>query len=197
MTKLHIGCFDVLLPGWYNADVTIHIFVARIPFLAHILHGLGLMEDRRYQRHKTGVFRQVYYLNALKKFPFSDCSVEAVYSSCMLTNFTRAQALVCLKEINRVLRPDGILRIGIPDLDQWIKTYDPNDPDVFLRIFFEPEIKGNENRIHWLYNPFSLRKILQEAGFKKVVTCEKNQGKCPDVQTIDYRSDIMFMEGEK
>jgi SAM-dependent methyltransferase len=142
MTKLHIGCFDVLLPGWYNADVTMHIFVARIPFLAHTLYGLALIDDRRYQRHKTGVFREVHYLNALKKFPFSDCSVEAVYSSCMLTNFTHQLALACLKEINRILRPDGILRIAIPDLDHWIRTYDPNDPDGFLRPIFEPEIKG-------------------------------------------------------
>jgi hypothetical protein len=48
-----------------------------------------------------------------------------------------------------------------------------------------------------MYNPFSLRKILQEAGFKNVVICEMCQGKIPDVQKIDYRSDVMFMEGEK
>jgi Uncharacterized protein conserved in bacteria len=197
MIKLHIGCFDVPLAGWYNTDVTMHIVVARISFLAPLLHALGLIDARRYQQHRDGVFLKVHYLNALKKFPFSDNGVEAVYSSCTLTNFTRRQALACLKEINRVLRPDGILRIAIPDLDHWIRTYDPNDPDGFLRLIFEPEIKGEENRIHWMYNPFSLRKIFQEAGFKNIVICEMYQGKCPDVQKIDCRSDVMFMEGEK
>jgi hypothetical protein len=48
-----------------------------------------------------------------------------------------------------------------------------------------------------MYNPLSLRKILQEAGFKNVVISEMYQGKCPDVQKMDYRSDVMFMEGEK
>jgi SAM-dependent methyltransferase len=197
MIRLHIGCFDVPLAGWYNTDVTIHIVVARIPFLAPLLHALGLIDARRYQQHRDGVFHKVHYLNALKKFPFSDYSVEAVYSSCMLTNFTRQQALVCLKEINRILRPDSILRIAVPDLDRWLRTYDPNDPDGFLRLIFEPEIKAEENRIHWMYNPFSLKKILQEAGFKNVVICEMCQGKCPDAQKIDYRSDVVYMEGEK
>ena len=84
MTKLHIGCFDVLLPGWYNADVTIHIFVARIPFLAHALYDICLIENRRTPQHQTSVIHKAHYLNALKKFPFFDCSAEGVYSSHML-----------------------------------------------------------------------------------------------------------------
>jgi SAM-dependent methyltransferase len=105
--------------------------------------------------------------------------------------------LGCLKEINRVLRPGGILRIATPDLDHWIATYDPGDPDTFLRRIFEPEISGDINRIHWMYTPQSLGKILQEAGFNNITPHDRFQGKCPDVQRIDYRSDVMFIEGEK
>jgi SAM-dependent methyltransferase len=197
MLKLHIGCFDVPLAGWYNTDITMHIFVARIPFLAHVLCFLGLIDEKRFQQHREGVFRSVHFLNALKRFPFPDGTVGAVYSSCMLASFTRKKALECLKEINRVLRPGGILRLATPDLDHWIAAYNPDDPDSFLLRIFEPEINGEKNRIHWMYTSTSLRNILREAGFTNITSRERYQGKCPDVERIDYRSDVLFMESEK
>jgi len=197
MIKLQIGCFDVPLAGWYNTDITRHIIVARIPFLAQLLHFLGLIDEKQFHQHTEGLFRSVHFLNALKRFPFPDNSIEAVYTSRMLACFTRQEALGCLKEINRVLRPGGILRIATPDLDHWIASYGPNDPDTFLRRILEPEISGEKNRIHWMYTPQSLRKIFHEAGFNNITSRDRYQGKCPDVQRIDYRTDTMFMEGEK
>ncbi|MGA9407854.1 MAG: hypothetical protein WBW71_12050 [Bacteroidota bacterium] len=72
MIKLHIGCFDVPLAGWYNTDVTPNIIVARIPFLAGVLQAFGLIDNHRWRQHKNGVFRALQYLNALKKIPFHD-----------------------------------------------------------------------------------------------------------------------------
>lgn len=197
MIKLQIGCFDVPLDGWYNTDITMHIVVARIPFLARLLHAFGLIDTQRYQEHKDGVFRRVHYLNVLKKFPFSDNSIEAVYSSHMLINFARQQALTCLKEVHRVLRPDGILRLVMPDLDHWINIYDPENPDAFLQLVYLPRTKRKQNHIHWMYNAGSLRKIMQEAGFKNIMQYEMFKGECPDVEKIDYRTDSIFMEGAK
>lgn len=194
MIKLHLGCFDVPLAGWYNTDITLHIVVARIPFLPHLLRACGLIDELRFQQHKDGVFRKVHYLNALKRFPFPDNSVEAVYSSCMLGCLTRQQALESLSEVNRVLRPGGVFRVATPNLNRWIVEY---NPDKFLCRLFEPEIKGEKNRVHWMYTPSSLQKILEESGFIHIALCEKGQGKCPDLPWIDYRTDAMFMEGEK
>jgi hypothetical protein len=123
MTKFHVSRFDVLFPGWCDADETIYIFVARIPFLAHALCIVGLIEDRRYQHHQSSVFHKVHYLIAFKRLPFSNWRVEGVYSSFMVTNFTRQQALACPKECNRILHLEGILLIAIPDLGHWIRTY--------------------------------------------------------------------------
>lgn len=195
--KLHIGCFNVSLEGWHNTDVTMHIVVARIPFLAHVLHAFGLIDAQRFQQHRDGVFRKVHYLNALKKFPFPNNSIAAVYSSHMLVNFARQQALACLKEIHRVLRPDGILRIAVPDLDHWITTYNPGNPDAFLQLVYLPTTKRKQNHIHWMYNARSLRKMMEEAGFKKIMQYEMFKGECPDVERIDYRTDSIFMEGTK
>lgn len=195
--KLQIGCFDVPLDGWYNTDVTMHLVVARIPLLAHLLHALGAIDEVRYRQHQAGIFRKLHYLDATKRFPFADNSVDAVYSSHLFENLSRDQALRCLREIHRVLKPACILRLAVPDLDRWIKAYDPNNPDALLNSLYQPLVKGNKNRIHWLYNAVSLQALLEQAGFRDVTRFEMFNGKCPVVEKIDYQADSIFMEGAK
>jgi predicted SAM-dependent methyltransferase len=195
--KLHLGCFDIALEGWHNTDVSMHLIIARIPFLSFGMHSLGLMNDIRYQQHKRRTFRKVHYLDATKKFPFPDESLSAVYSSHMLTNFTRALALDCLKEIYRVMRRGGVLRIASPNLDEWVRSYDSNNPDVLLNFLYQPTIQGVKNRFQWLYNPVSMRGLFEESGFKEITECPRFKGKCPDVERIDYREDSFFMEAIK
>jgi len=195
--KLQIGCFDVPLDGWYNTDVTMHLVVARIPFLAELMHAVGALDDVRYRQHRAGVFRKVHYLDATKRFPFPDNSVDAVYSSQMIVNLTRDQARRCMREIHRVLKPGCIFRIAVSDLDTWIKAYDPANPDALLSLLYLPSTKREKNHIHWMYNTRSLKSLLVEAGFRDVAKYEMFAGKCPDVERIDYRADAIFMEGTK
>ena len=143
--KLHIGCFDVPLDGWHNTDVTMHIIIARIPLLASLLHFIGFLDKVRYEQHKNGVFGKIHYLNALKKFPFPENSVEAVYSSHMLYNFTETDARRCLAEMYRVLQPGGIVRLALIDFDAIIESYDPEHPELLLDVLYQPTITGNKN----------------------------------------------------
>jgi ubiquinone/menaquinone biosynthesis C-methylase UbiE len=195
--KLHIGCFNVTLDGWYNTDVTPHIFIARVPYLATVLHSLHLISDEQYEHHRKKIFRNVHYLNSVKRFPFQDTSIDAIYSSHMLVNFTKHQAAFCLSECYRVLKLGGILRIAIPDLDQWIRSYDPMNPDKTLSLFYLPTIKRVKNHIHWMYNAHSLALMLSRAGFSEITQCKMYEGMCLNVKTIDYREDSIFFEAVK
>jgi predicted SAM-dependent methyltransferase len=196
-TKLHLRCFDAPCDGWYNTDVSPHILVARIPFLPRILRRLSLLGDKRFRQHAEGLFAEVHFLDATKQFPFSSNTLEAVYSSHMLVNFTQGQALRCLKEIHRVLRTGGIVRLAMPDLDRWVESYDPVRPETFLHLIYQPETKGKKNRIRWMYNAHSMRKALEAAGFHDVTEYPMFEGKCPDVKGIDHRSDSFFIEATK
>ena len=197
MIKLHIGCFDVPLAGWYNTDITPHIFVSRIPFLATVMHAIGAMEQTRFRQHRDGVFRNVHYLNAVKRFPLANDSVEAVYCSHVLYNFSRDSALLCVKEVYRVLKPGGVFRLAVIDLDALVQSYDPGHPEDFLDMIYQPAIKGKKNHMCWSYNANSLKALLHEGGFTSVERAEPGKGKCPDVDRIDYRSKSLFMEGIK
>lgn len=197
MIKLHIGCFDVPLDGWYNTDITPHIFVARIPFLATVLHAVGAMDDARFRQHRAGVFRTVYYLNGVKRFPFSDDSVEAAYCSHVLYNFSRQEALFCVREVYRVLRPKGVFRVAVIDLDALIHNYDPLHPEAFLDVVYQPSVIGKKNHMRWSYNTNSLTALLHDGGFTTVEKAEFGKGRCPDVERVDHRPGSLFMEGIK
>lgn len=55
--------------------------------------------------------------------PFHDNSFEGVYHSHLLEHFPRTQALPFLRECLRVLRPNGILRVAVPDLEPILRRY--------------------------------------------------------------------------
>ena len=54
---------------------------------------------------------------------FKNDSVSLIYSSHNLEYFDSERANIVLKEWNRVLKQNGILRIAVPDFDSLIKVY--------------------------------------------------------------------------
>ena len=58
-----------------------------------------------------------------KGLPFADASFDACYSSHVLEHMTRAEAPRLLAEIQRVLKPGGIVRLAVPDFEAVAKDY--------------------------------------------------------------------------
>lgn len=55
--------------------------------------------------------------------PFPDASFDVVYHSHLLEHFPKTAAEAFIKECCRVLRPQGVLRVVVPDLEQIVRTY--------------------------------------------------------------------------
>jgi predicted SAM-dependent methyltransferase len=55
--------------------------------------------------------------------PFGTEQVDACYASHVIEHLTRAQAQALLLENFRVLRPGGIIRIAVPDLEAIVREY--------------------------------------------------------------------------
>lgn len=197
MPKLHLGCFDQVVNGWTNTDITPHIFVARIPGLAYLFCKSGLMSRERYRQHQSGIFRNVRYLDVTRRFPFHDNTFDCIYSSHLLEHLRPSHAEFCLRESYRVLRPSGVLRLAVPDLDEMVRKYDPCQPDAFLEQLLEPHQRGSKNRHHWNYNEHSLAGRLQAVGFRDVARRGYRQGLLPDLESIEIRPESLFMEALK
>jgi len=61
--------------------------------------------------------------NLLNGIPFDDNTFEVVYHSHVLEHFQKEDAVKFIKECYRVLKPGGIIRIAIPDLEQIVSNY--------------------------------------------------------------------------
>src|SRR5690242_7915504 len=55
--------------------------------------------------------------------PFPNNSFDVVYHSHLLEHFSRPEGARFLKECSRVLKPGGLLRIAVPDLERIARTY--------------------------------------------------------------------------
>jgi predicted SAM-dependent methyltransferase len=55
--------------------------------------------------------------------PFPDETFEVVYHSHLLEHFPRAHASPFLRECHRVMKPKGIIRVVVPDLERIVRIY--------------------------------------------------------------------------
>jgi SAM-dependent methyltransferase len=70
--------------------------------------------------------------------PFPDGDFDAVYHSHVLEHFPREGALRFLREAVRVLRPGGIMRVVVPDLEQ------------IARVYLDKLVQGDEADHEWM-----------------------------------------------
>jgi SAM-dependent methyltransferase len=94
MTKryLNLGCGYRFHPDWENLDL-----VATDP-------GVRAFDLR-------------------KGVPYPDATFDVVYNSHLLEHFAKQAALAILRECLRVLRPSGVIRIAVPDLECIARLY--------------------------------------------------------------------------
>jgi SAM-dependent methyltransferase len=71
-------------------------------------------------------------INLLRPLPLGDATVDFVFLSHVLEHFYHPQdALGVLREIRRVLKPGGVLRVVVPDISQCLAAYSRNDEAFF------------------------------------------------------------------
>lgn len=92
MKCLNLGCGSRFHPDWTNID-----FVST---------GEGVIAH-----------------NLTQGIPLPDSSFDVVYHSHVLEHFSKTAAIDFLQECYRVLKPEGVLRVAVPDLEQITKTY--------------------------------------------------------------------------
>jgi len=58
-----------------------------------------------------------------EELPFPDESFDVVYHSHVLEHFSKADGLQLLNRCRRILKPNGILRVAVPDLERIARLY--------------------------------------------------------------------------
>jgi len=196
--KLHLGAFDRAIDGWINTDITPHIWISGIPLLPFALYKLNMMTSERYHQHKDKVFSKLKYLDLTKPLPFPSDSAEAIFSSHVLEHLFMDEVERLIPEIYRVLKPGGICRVFVPDLEKIVALYGPDDPREFLEGVFEIAKRGAvKNQHHCGFTGGLLTRLFSEAGFSECSIEQFRAGKCPDIEHLDNRPESLFFEAVK
>jgi ubiquinone/menaquinone biosynthesis C-methylase UbiE len=124
--KIHIGCGTTLLHGFVNIDNSPSGLLSKLPSPGvTLLHKLSLINGNQLElsrRLRKGK-KEFLYCNCLH-LPFGDGSVDFAYSSHMLGWCLGQQQLrQFAREVHRVLRPGGGMRVSFFDFDKVVAAY--------------------------------------------------------------------------
>ncbi|MDP2947204.1 MAG: methyltransferase domain-containing protein [Nanoarchaeota archaeon] len=117
------------------------------------------------------------YRHEISSLPmFKDNSVDLIYCCHAFEYFDREEAKKALKEWKRILKTGGILRLAVPDFEAIVRVYqkykDLDQQGILGPLYGKMAIKtkkGEKFIYHkTVYDFKSLKKFLEESGFKKI-----------------------------
>lgn len=185
-SKINIGSFTVMFHhNWENWDI---------------------LDLNKYASDNGFNFKQVDIRN---KLPKDDDSVDLITCSHTIEHITRKEGKQFLSECLRVLKPNGILRITVPDSK--IITQDYLSGNISRHGSHNVEVKNAEDDavslFHLLiaghqtiYDYKSLTNLLFKTGFLQVekMKYQKSKSKIIEIQTTDVFEDVsLYVEAVK
>jgi predicted SAM-dependent methyltransferase len=144
----------------------------------------------------------------LEGLPLKGDSVDYAVSVHALPELPYPDVVPALLELRRVLRPEGVLRLVLPDLRSAIRAYTLGQDDYFQVGQDEVRSQGGRFIVHtlWygysrtLFTPDFIEELLLKARFTNVVVCRYRQtaSRFPEIVELDNRErESMYVEATK
>lgn len=142
MTELYVqfGC-GLSAPGsWLNFDASPTLLLQRVPVLGHL-----------FRRPPHPVFPSaVRYGDIVRGLPVEASSCAAIYCSHVLEHLALTDLRIALRNTYRYLRPGGIFRLVVPDMEAAIRNYLASTDSQALARFLD------DTRLGWRERPRGL-----------------------------------------
>lgn len=148
--------------------------------------------------------------------PFESNTLKGIFTEHCLEHFGLSKLDSVLKEFYRILKPNGYLRIVVPDLKKYVAAYWRRLNDLsceedalssakdFNRVFYvghEGMVKNKwlNNGHHYIHDYESMHLALSQAGFKKIKEQQYGQGECDDllIDRQDRSWESLYVEAQK
>jgi SAM-dependent methyltransferase len=139
-------------PAWNNVDFSPYARLRHHMGIASVLRRIGLISEPRFAQFSL-VAPDVIAWNLMRGIPFADGASDTVYHSHLLEHFDRDDALNLLIECRRVLKPGGLIRVVVPDLETWVDAYRQSASNAIAG----GGISGHEQVIDDLFGQFVQR----------------------------------------
>ncbi len=130
--------------------------------------------------------------------PFPDGSCSFIYSEHFLEHIPVEQGVRFLSECHRALQPGGVVRIGMPCIEDTIRHYYENiwADQPWLKKYGYGWIKTRAEYVNigfrdwghqWLYDFEELDRRLREAGFERTESVPWGESKYPELRKRETR----------
>jgi SAM-dependent methyltransferase len=141
--------------------------------------------------------------------PLPGESIEYAVSIHALPEIAYDDLVPALAELRRVLKPGGVLRLGLPDLEKGVDAYRRGDRDYFALVPDEDaQTIGAKlvTQLVWygyvrtLFVRDFVEEALRKAGFREVhhVGYRETRSSYPDIVELDNReAESLFVEAVK
>lgn len=140
--------------------------------------------------------------------PLESDQLDYAVSIHALPEIPYPDLLPALKELRRVLKPEGTLRLGLPDLDKAISAYLSKDSNYFLIPDDDVRSLGGKLVVQmtWyghsrsVFTPDFVEELLHKARFARVTRCAYRQTASPfaEIVELDNRErESLFVEAVK
>jgi predicted SAM-dependent methyltransferase len=201
---VHVGCGSVTPREWVNLDASWNLLAARVPGLRRVLKAMGFISTEA-ARHAWA--DNIRYCDVSRGLPFRDGEAAVVYASHVLEHLTPLQARNLTREAYRVLKPGGVLRLVVPDLERLARLYLQerangagygNAADKFMEHLRTcPDYSGSalplklyraylDTLSHkWMYDTASLTALMAEVGFMELSSRTYLDSRIPVVAQVE------------
>jgi predicted SAM-dependent methyltransferase len=143
-----------------------------------------------------------------KNLPLPDNSLNGIFTEHVLEHLDFNLCFEVLKDFKRILKKGGVLRIIVPDAELYFKKYvekldNPSITLPFEEEFYSPIIRINglfRNHGHKvIYDYYTLRKMLLEAGFSEVNKVDYKKGINEELlhDSSERKIESLYMEAIK
>jgi predicted SAM-dependent methyltransferase len=198
--KVNLGSGLFVARGWINIDGSLKALLARSPaFVLHAIHPWFANSGATREQFITLLRGNRFVHHDLKYgIPLPDSSADFVFSSHMLHHLYRDQAARMLAETMRVLKPGGIMRLVVPDLEYIMALYQRGNREQALSYFFYPSLRSDLFTRRYQYDFTLLKALLASAGFREVHRCAYRQGATPDLDVLDrLPEESLYVEAQR
>lgn len=185
---VNYGCGFTAPANWLNYDASPSLLIQN-KLLLNLVFGRFL---------RTKFPPNTVYGNILKGLPkLGENSCRGIYCSHVLEHFSLEDMRLALRNTYKILKPGGIFRCVVPDLESAARKYianlqqgDATASIQFLQATMLGEPKNNtgirdwavstfvQARHLWMWDKISLTHELGKAGFVRIRPCEFND--CED-----------------
>jgi predicted SAM-dependent methyltransferase len=174
--KLNVGCGTDYKEGWINIDNNSDNNIEK----------LDLNWDMR------------------KPLPFKDKSVDYIFNEHFFEHLTPEEGQVVMKDLKRILKPGGIMRIAMPDLEGVIYNYlnVPLSEDPVIKEFDLGFVRTRAEWMNislrwwghkWLYDWEELERRLRDAGFTEMRRAKLRKSAHPELRGLEIRDGSLLI----